>query len=88
MVCSFFYYVLPALIISAFCAFWLKITGREPEMPVADTKADSRAPAAKGVCPYHVMLKFFGFKVPEKKTSIQTAASEESSAQDTRLKAE
>ena len=43
------------------------------------------------MCPYHVVLKFFGFKVPEKKANQQAAvaqAPQQEAVADNRVKAE
>ena len=89
MVCTFMLFVLPALILRACYAFWGWLTGRKPEEPKeAETNADKRAPAAKGVCPYHVVLRFFGFKVPEKKQATDAPLAEPAPVADDRVKAE
>ena len=76
MVCTFFLFVLPALVMRAMYAFWGWLTGRKTEATApadAAPNADG-APAVvkKGTCPYHVVLRFFGFKVPEKKQNAPT----------------
>ena len=74
MVCTFMLIVLPTLVLRACYSFWCWLTGKKPtvEEKSADAQVNAEqdkkiAPAAKGVCPYHVVLKFFGMKVPEKK---------------------
>ena len=72
MVCSFMMIVLPALIMRCLYAVYNWVTGKKPEeqkpAEVAGATDASQPPKAKGVCPYHVVLKFFGFPIPEKKT--------------------
>ena len=67
MVCSFMFFVLPMLLMRCLYGFWGWLTGRKVEAEPEPTNADERPAAAKGTCPYHVVLRFFGFKVPEKK---------------------
>ena len=83
MVCTFFLFVLPALLWRTISWIYALVTGKKQEAPVP--QADGEVPtAAKGTCPYHVFLRFFGFKVPEKKA----AAPQEEQAADQRVKAE
>ena len=93
MVCTFMLIVLPTLMMRACYAFWCWLTGKKPEVAAeqpAQVNAEGeqkQAAAAKGVCPYHVVLKFFGFKVPEKKQKEPAAEVVEAQA-DERVKAE
>ena len=86
MVCTFMIFVLPALVMRACYWLWGLITGRkaEPAKPAAPANV---AAAQKGTCPYHVVLRFFGFKVPEKQPVVQAAPATEQ-AVDNRVKAE
>ena len=71
--------VLPALIMRMLYAVYNWVTGKKPEeQKPAEVAADgTQQPKAKGVCPYHVVLRFFGFPVPEKKTdAIQQVVDE------------
>ena len=71
MVCTFFFIVLPALMLRAVYAFWGWLTGRKAEATAPAAAADGTpAVVKKGTCPYHVVLRFFGFKVPEKKQNV------------------
>ena len=72
MVCTFMLIVLPTLVLRACYSFWCWLTGKKPTVEEKPAQVNAEqdkniAPAAKGVCPYHVVLKFFGMKVPEKK---------------------
>ena len=88
MVCSFFFLVLPALLWKAMSWIWAFFTGKKQMAPQPEGQ-DAEVPAVvkKGVCPYHVVLKFFGFKVPETEVAAPLAA-EPQPAGDNRVKAE
>ena len=85
MVCSFFLFVLPALLWKVLSGFYRWITGTKAEVPVEAEPAKQPA-AAKGVCPDHVVLRFFGFQIPDKKAKAKAAPAQP--AADDRVKAE
>ena len=58
--------VLPTLLMRGVYAFYCWLTGKKAPVPAADKNTDKK-PEAKGVCPYHVVLRLFGMKIPEKK---------------------
>ena len=93
MVCSFFFIVLPAILLRACYWIWAKFTGKkaEPatEAAAAAVQQDAAGTAAvkKGGCPYHAFMNFFGFKIPEKKTPAVEKATVEPTA-DKSVKAE
>merc|ERR1712024_241559 len=66
MVCSFMLIVLPALCMRAMYWVWSFFTGKKATVPAAPKNAGEKE-VKKGVCPYHVFMNFFGFKIPEKK---------------------
>ena len=68
MVCTFFLFVLPALLYKTMSWLWCLFTGKkQPEQP---KNVDTKVPAAaKGQCPIHVVMRFFGFKIPKKKAA-------------------
>ena len=61
--------VLPAVIMRVLYWVYGLITGKKQEpAPQPTTTADGAQPEVKkGTCPYHVVMNFLGFKVPEKK---------------------
>ena len=67
MVCTFMLIVLPTLLMRGVYAFYCWLTGKKAPVPAASQNADNKKPEAKGVCPYHVVLRLFGMKIPEKK---------------------
>ena len=71
MVCTFMLFVLPALVLRSVYWLWGWMFGKKAEEPAAkSTDKDATAakkPAAKGTCPYHVVMRMLGFKIPEKK---------------------
>ena len=89
MVCTFFIFVLPALLWKAFNWLWSLFSGKKQAEPVpqVDGQADAKVPAAvaKGTCPYHAFMRFFGFKIPDKKV---VEAPQQEPAADQRVKAE
>ena len=58
--------VLPALCMRAMYWVWSFLTGKKATAPAAP-KNEGEKEVKKGVCPYHVFMNFFGFKIPEKK---------------------
>ena len=79
MVCTFMLIVLPALFLRSVYSFWTWMFGKkqqkvqEPAAEPADKDAAAvKKPAAKGTCPYHVVMRLLGFKIPEKKQLEQT----------------
>ena len=73
MVCSFMLIVLPALCMRAMYWLWSFFTGKKAPVPAQPKNAGEKE-AKKGVCPYHVFMNFFGFKIPEKKNvDVNTA---------------
>ena len=78
MVCSFMLIVLPAVLMRVAYWFYGLITGKKQEpaaKPAPATNADGTEVAKKGTCPYHVVMNFLGFKVPEKKKPEEANAS-------------
>ena len=68
MVCTFFFIVLPALVCRALYWVFGFFTGIGAAKKTDETKKDAGAKQVEGSgCPYHALLKFFGFQVPEKK---------------------
>ena len=71
MVCTFMLFVLPVLVLRSVYWLWSWMFGRkaqEPAVKSADKDADAgQKPAAKGTCPYHVVMRLLGFDIPEKK---------------------
>ena len=72
--------VLPALCMRAMYWVWSFFTGKKATVPAA-TKNAGEKEVKKGVCPYHVFMNFFGFKIPEKKPV--TALSDPQTANET-----
>ena len=58
--------VLPALCMRAMYWVWSFFTGKKATVPAAEKNTGEKE-VKKGVCPYHVFMNFFGFKIPEKK---------------------
>ena len=80
MVCTFFFIVLPALVCRALYWVFGFFTGAKANKPAAaeqENKDAGKQAADAGGCPYHALLRFFGFQVPEKK---QEAAIQENPA--------
>merc|ERR1711982_121846 len=69
MVCSFMLIVLPALCMRAMYWVWSFFTGKKATVPTAEKNTGEKE-VKKGVCPYHVFMNFFGFKIPEKRRSL------------------
>ena len=67
MVCSFMLIVLPALCMRAMYWLWSFFTGKKAPAPAQQKNVAGEKEVKKGVCPYHVFMNFFGFKIPEKK---------------------
>ena len=74
MVCTFMLFVLPALVLRSVYWLWGWMFGTKqpvPEetaaKPADKDAAEGKKPAAKGTCPYHVVMRMLGFKIPEKK---------------------
>ena len=59
--------VLPALCMRAMYWVWSFLTGKKAPAPAAKANEGEKE-VKKGVCPYHVFMNFFGFKIPEKKS--------------------
>ena len=72
MVCTFMLIVLPAMLLRTLYSVFCWLTGRKQEQPKPAEKTD--APAKTGTCPYHVVMNFLGFKIPEKKQAPVAAA--------------
>ena len=80
MVCTFMLFVLPAIVLRSAYWFWGWLTGKK-QQPAKAAKTETKPaenkdaavatagkkPAAKGTCPYHVVMRLLGFKIPEKK---------------------
>ena len=80
--------VLPALLMR--CAYWIwgLFTGKKaPVAPQPVQDAAGEKEVKKGVCPYHVFMNFFGFKIPEKKP-VATAEEAQAPVADNQLKTE
>ena len=60
--------VLPTLMMRGAYAFYCWLTGKKAPVPAANKNSDNEKSAAKGICPYHVVLRLFGMKVPVKKS--------------------
>ena len=74
MVCSFMLIVLPAVIMRIIYWVWGLISGKKPEpVKAAEPTTAGEQEVKKGTCPYHVVMNFLGYPVPDKKKPEATA---------------
>ena len=67
--------VLPALVMRVLYWLYGLITGKkqEDQKPAAATGEQDGKKAAGGTCPYHVVMNFLGYPVPDKKKTADGA---------------
>ena len=79
MPCSFWMIVVPAIALRILYWVYGHIAGKKQEEALAATTEKVGDPEVKkGTCPYHVVMNFLGYPVPEKKKPEESVPSESS----------